>query len=182
MAIDITTLALAKAYADKLMANGGSNGKNATISSIEPIDGGNRVTFEYTDDNGSLQSVSIYVMDGQDGANGKDGTSVTHSWSGTKLTITSASGTSTADLKGDTGAKGDKGDTGEKGEKGDTGSKGDKGDTGEQGIQGEPGAKGDKGDTGASITSITLTKDDAGSITGGTATLSDGSTVDITVA
>lgn len=173
MAIDITTLALAKAYADKLMANGGSNGKNATISSIEPINGGNRVTFEYTDDNGSLQSVSMDVMDGQDGINGKDGTSVTHSWSGTKLTITSASGTSTADLKGD------KGDTGEKG---DTGSKGDKGDTGEQGIQGEPGAKGDKGDTGASITSITLTKDDAGSITGGTATLSDGSTVDITVA
>lgn len=39
---------------------------------------------------------------------GKDGTSATHSWNGTTLTITSASGTSSADLKG---AKGDKGDS-----------------------------------------------------------------------
>ena len=34
---------------------------------------------------------------------GKDGTSATHSWNGTTLTITSASGTSSADLKGDKG-------------------------------------------------------------------------------
>ena len=60
---------------------------------------------------------------GKDGTNGKDGVSATHSWDGTTLTVTSASGTSSADLKGD---KGDKGDTGEQGEKGD---KGDKGDT-----------------------------------------------------
>ena len=43
---------------------------------------------------------------GSDGANGKDGVSATHSWNGTTLTITSASGTSSANLKGD------KGDTG----------------------------------------------------------------------
>lgn len=169
MAIDITTLALAKAYADKLMANGGANGKNATISSVEQIEGGNRVTFEYTDDNGTLQTVSMDVMDGKDGANGNDGTSITHSWSGTKLTITSASGTSTVDLKGE---KGDKGDTGA------DGAKGEKGDTGAQGIQGEPG---EKGDAGASIASITLTKDETGSITCGTATLTDGNAVDITI-
>lgn len=106
---------------------------------------------------------------GKDGINGKDGTSVTHSWNGTVLTVTSASGTSSADLKGDKGDKGDtgpqgpqgeKGDTGatgptgpqgEKGEKGDTGPagpqgvQGEKGETGAQGIQGEPGAKGDTG-------------------------------------
>ena len=41
---------------------------------------------------------------GKDGVNGKDGTSATHSWNGTDLTITTASGTSSADLKG---AKGD---------------------------------------------------------------------------
>ena len=40
------------------------------------------------------------------GSHGKDGTSATHSWNGTVLTITSASGTSSAELKGD------KGDTG----------------------------------------------------------------------
>lgn len=55
------------------------------------------------------------------GNNGKDGVSVTHSWNGTKLTVTSASGTSSADLKGA------KGDTGPQGPKGDTGSQGPKG-------------------------------------------------------
>lgn len=52
------------------------------------------------------------VFDGAAGAAGKDGTSVTHAWDGTVLKITSASGTSSADLKGDTGEKGDTGATG----------------------------------------------------------------------
>ena len=38
-----------------------------------------------------------------DGADGTDGVSAAHSWSGTTLTITSASGTSSADLKGENG-------------------------------------------------------------------------------
>jgi len=38
--------------------------------------------------------------------NGTDGVSVTHSWSGTILTVTSASGTSSSDLKGDNGDDG----------------------------------------------------------------------------
>lgn len=59
-----------------------------------------------------------------DGANGKDGTSVAHSWNGTTLNVTSASGSSSADLKGAKGDKGDKGDTGEQGPKGDTGEQG----------------------------------------------------------
>lgn len=41
--------------------------------------------------------------------------------------------------------------------------------------------KGPKGDTGASITAISLTKDSTGAITGGTATLSDNSTITITI-
>ena len=44
--------------------------------------------------------------DGVDGKNGSNGVSATHSWSGTTLTITSASGTSSANLKGDTGKDG----------------------------------------------------------------------------
>lgn len=48
---------------------------------------------------------------------GKDGTSVTHSFDGTVLKMTSASGTTEIDLKGD---KGDTGPQGEKGDKGDT--------------------------------------------------------------
>lgn len=46
---------------------------------------------------------------GSDGARGADGVSVTHRWNGTVLEVTSASGTTSADLKG---AKGDTGATG----------------------------------------------------------------------
>ncbi len=55
------------------------------------------------------------------GEKGDDGISATHSWNGTTLTITSASGTSSANLKGE---KGDKGDNGAPGEKGADGAKG----------------------------------------------------------
>lgn len=54
----------------------------------------------------------VDYFDGKDGTNGKDGVSVTHSWNGTTLTVTSASGTSSANLKGDTGATGSKGEDG----------------------------------------------------------------------
>jgi hypothetical protein len=50
------------------------------------------------------------------GADGKDGVSVSHSWEGTILTITSASGTSSANLKGEKGNPGEKGDKPVKGE------------------------------------------------------------------
>lgn len=85
---------------------------------------------------------------------------------------------------------------GEKGETGSKGARGDKGDTGAQGIQGIQGEKGDKGDTGASgkdgangsngvdgksITAISLVKDETGAIVSGTATLSDDSTIEISI-
>ena len=46
---------------------------------------------------------------GTPGTPGSNGISCTHSWSGSTLTVTSASGTSSADLKGDKGDKGDPG-------------------------------------------------------------------------
>lgn len=49
------------------------------------------------------------------GGGGADGVSCTHEWDGTVLTVTSASGTSSADLKGE---KGDTGDTGPAGKDG----------------------------------------------------------------
>lgn len=67
---------------------------------------------------------------------------------------------------------------GEKGDQGPAGAAGAKGDTGEKG---EPGAAGAKGDAGASVTAINLVKDASGAITGGTATLSDGTSITITV-
>lgn len=44
-----------------------------------------------------------------DGKDGSNGVSATHSWNGTTLTVTSASGTSSANLKGDTGHTGSRG-------------------------------------------------------------------------
>ena len=49
---------------------------------------------------------------GQAGSPGKDGISCTHSWSGTTLSVTSASGTSSANLKGETGTPGKDGSNG----------------------------------------------------------------------
>ncbi len=76
---------------------------------------------------------------------------------------------------GAAGAAGPKGDTGPQGPIGPTGPKGDQGETG------PAGAAGAKGATGAHVTAITLTKDSTGAITGGTASLSDGTSVPITV-
>lgn len=91
---------------------------------------------------------------------------ITHEWNGTVLTITSDSGTSSCDLKGDKGDTGVRGVQGIAGEKGDTGKgeKGDKGDAftyddftaeqlealrGPEGVAGKDGLDGEKGDTGA---------------------------------
>lgn len=59
-----------------------------------------------------------------DGEKGEDGISATHEWNGTTLIVTSASGTSSADLKGEKGDKGDKGATGAAGADGYTPVKG----------------------------------------------------------
>lgn len=82
------------------------------------------------------------------------------------------------------GPKGEKGDTGPQGPIGPQGEIGPKGDKGDKGDTGETGPQGPKGDTGAdgkSITSIALTTNAEGAVTGGTATLSDESIIQITV-
>lgn len=83
--------------------------------------------------------------------------------------------------KGDVGPQGPQGLQGPAGPKGD---KGDKGDTGARGPAGQNGAQGATGPAGAdgkSITAIALTTNAEGAVTGGTATLSDKSTIQITV-
>ena len=73
------------------------------------------------------------------------------------------------------GPKGDAGPQGPQGEKGDTGATGPKGDKGDKGEVGPAGADG------KSITAIALTNNAEGAVTGGTATLSDESVIQITV-
>ena len=95
--------------------------------------------------------------------------------------------------KGDQGPQGPQGLQGPVGPQGPKGDKGDKGDTGPQGAQGDTGPKGPAGQNGAqgtagpagvngkSVTAIELTTDESGRVTGGIATLSDDSTIEITV-
>ena len=70
---------------------------------------------------------------------------------------------------------------GVQGEQGPQGLQGPKGDTGATGAKGADGANGANGANGLSITAIALTTDVDGKVTGGTATLSDASTVAITL-
>lgn len=76
---------------------------------------------------------------------------------------------------------GTQGPKGDKGDKGDTGERGPQGEQGIQGIQGPIGETGPAGADGKSVTAIKLTTNAEGAITGGTATLSDKSTIPITV-
>lgn len=57
-------------------------------------------------ENGEKGYTSVKGVDYFDGKDGRDGVSATHKWNGTVLTVTSASGTSSVDLKGETGADG----------------------------------------------------------------------------
>ena len=84
-------------------------------------------------------------------------------------------------VQGPKGEKGDTGPQGPKGDKGDTGETGPQGPAGQDGAQGATGATGPAGADGKSVTAIEFTADAEGNITGGTATLSDKSTIEITV-
>lgn len=76
------------------------------------------------------------------------------------------------------GVQGPKGDVGPQGPQGLQGPVGPKGDKGEKGDTGKTGPSGANG---KSITTIALTTNAEGAVTGGTATLSDKSTIQITV-
>lgn len=103
----------------------------------------------------------VDYFDGVDGQNGTDGVSCTHEWNGTVLTITSASGTTSADLKGE------KGDTGEKGEPGEPGASGVDGKNGADGITPHIGSNGNWwiGDTDTGISASGTGSGSGGGIT-----------------
>lgn len=74
-----------------------------------------------------------------------------------------------------------RGPQGPKGDKGDKGETGAQGPAGQNGAQGATGPQGPAGTDGKSITAIELTTNTEGAVTGGTATLSDKSTIKITI-
>ena len=95
-----------------------------------------------------MQEIIAQYLEEHEITEGADGISVTHVWDGTVLTVTSASGTSSADLKGERGVPGPQGPvgaTGPQGPVGATGPQGPKGDTGDQGPRGETGTAGENG-------------------------------------
>lgn len=73
--ISVETLVASKKFTSESLLGGGAVvGKNVTISSITPIDGGNRITFSYTLDDGIVKTSTLDVMNGVNGTDGKNGT------------------------------------------------------------------------------------------------------------
>lgn len=63
--MDTLSYALSKKYTDEAVSGMGAiKGKNCTISSIENVDGGNRVTFSWTLDDGTIRTQTMDVMNG----------------------------------------------------------------------------------------------------------------------
>ena len=72
--ISVETLVASKKFTSESLLGGGAVvGKNVTISSITPIDGGNRITFSYTLDDGTVKTSTLDVMNGVNGTDGKNG-------------------------------------------------------------------------------------------------------------
>ena len=69
MGLSVITLALARKYTrDTVLGGGALVGKNVIISSIAPIENGNRVTFSYTLDDGTPGTSTMDVMNGESAA------------------------------------------------------------------------------------------------------------------
>lgn len=69
MGLSVITLALAKKYTkDTVLGGGAIVGKNVIISSIDPIENGNRITFSYTLDDGTTNTSTLDVMNGEKAA------------------------------------------------------------------------------------------------------------------
>lgn len=79
---------------EQVVVHVGTTGEEVVVLSIDDLE-----KILLSDKN----ALSVWITD-DPVWRGRDGISVTHSWNGTVLTITSASGTSSADLKGGTAA------------------------------------------------------------------------------
>jgi hypothetical protein len=69
--MDVVSYLLSKRYVDDTIKGSGAlKGAACEISSIEPIKGGNKITFSWEYSDGSKDSAFIIVKDGAEGANG----------------------------------------------------------------------------------------------------------------
>ena len=74
MGLNTTTYALSKGYTnDTADSLGAVKGAPATIKSITEIDGGHRITFEWTGTSGKTETSTLDVMNGVDGKDGQKG-------------------------------------------------------------------------------------------------------------
>lgn len=66
--MDIISYALSKKYTkESLEGMGALKGKNCIISSIEPTENGNVITFSWVLDDGTQKTDSLFVMNGEEG-------------------------------------------------------------------------------------------------------------------
>lgn len=124
---DMEILGAAIAYTNKCIAGaGGLKGANCTIKSIDPITGGNRITFEWEDNEGHTETSTMDVMNGADGQDGVSPTiSVSTITGGHAVSITDAQGTNTFNvMDGIDGANGSDGKDGKDGTNGTNGTDG----------------------------------------------------------
>lgn len=181
--MDLVTLAVAKKYTDTAIeaaALDGVDGKAATITVGTVTEG---ETASVVNSGTTSAAIFDFVLpkgdtgaQGEKGETGANGTNATitgatatvDNTTGTPQVIVTAGGTASARsfAFAFTGLKGAKGDTGA---------------AGINGTNGKDGATGATGPAGASITAIEFVKDAMGNIISGTATLSDNSTIAITI-
>ena len=74
MSFNAPAYAASNKYTSETVEGGGAvKGKNCTIESITELDGGQRVTFKWTLDDGTVKTASMDVLDGEQGEPGESG-------------------------------------------------------------------------------------------------------------
>lgn len=72
--MDVISYAISRKYTDETVIGGGAiKGKNCVIDSITDIEGGHRVTFMWTLDDGTEKRESVDIMNGERGEAGEKG-------------------------------------------------------------------------------------------------------------